>query len=320
MSTTSQTRPFGVFLLFTAAIIWGFAFSAQSAAGEILGAFTVNAVRFFVGGFFLVPCILLFDRKKGRHLFGVKGKRRLDVTRREWLGGIACGFLLCLATALQQFGIERTETGKAAFITALYVVMVPLFALFLGKRPRAIVWVAIGVAVLGFYLLTANLVPTSPGLAGFWDAVKQSGFRLSLGDLLVFLCAVAFTFHVLTIDGFSEGTDGVRLSCIQFFVAGILALPFMLFLEHPAFADILRAALPILYLGVCSCGVAYTCQVVGQKYVDVSLAPIILSLESVFGVLGSALLLGERQTPVQYIGCVVVFLAVLLAQMPARKK
>ena len=320
MFAPSKTKPFGVFLLFAAAVIWGFAFSAQAAAGKILGAFTVNAVRFFVGGLFLIPCILLFDRKKGRHLFGTPGHRRLDITKKEWIGGIACGFLLCLSTVLQQFGIARTETGKAAFITALYVVMVPLFGLFLGKRPRAVVWVAVGVALVGFYLLTANLTVTSPGLAGFFAAVKQSGFHLSAGDLLVFLCAIGFTFHVLTIDAFSEGTDGVRLSCIQFFTAGALALPLMLFLEHPSLTDILAAALPILYLGVGSCGIAYTCQVVGQKYVDVSLAPIILSLESVFGVLGSALILGERQTALQYIGCAVVFLAVLLAQLPARKK
>lgn len=318
-SQHSQTRPFGVLLLLCAAVIWGFAFSAQASAGQSLGAFSVNAIRFLVGGLFLVPCILLFDRKKGRHLFGTPGKRRLDITKMEWFGGVCCGVLLCLATTLQQFGIERTETGKAAFITALYVVMVPLCGLFLGKRPSAVVWAGIGMAIVGFYLLTAELTLTVPGLGGFFAAVASSGFHLSVGDLLVFFCAIGFTFHVLTIDYFSETTDGIRLSCIQFLTAGVLALPFMLFLERPSISAIWEAVLPILYLGIGSSGIAYTCQVVGQKYVDVSLAPMILSLESVFGVLGSAILLQEKQTPVQYIGCAVVFLAVVLAQLPLRR-
>ncbi|MBQ8907463.1 MAG: DMT family transporter [Clostridia bacterium] len=319
--TTKQQKAFGLFLLFAAAVVWGFAFPMQSAAAEHVGSFTLNCCRSLLGGAFLVLCILVLDKKKERRLFSRKAPH-IDVTKREWIGGILCGVVLCFAINFQQLGIagEATDSGKAAFITALYVVLVPLFNLFAGKRPRPAVWLCIVFALLGFYLLSAPIVVEEAGLLGFLRALGKSGFRFATSDILVFICAVIFSVHVIVIDLFAEGTDGVRISCIQFFTAGILSLPLMIFLDKPALSDIMAAALPILYLAILSSGIGYTAQIVGQKYVDVAIAPMVLSLESVFGAIGGALLLQETKTAVQIVGCVIVFGAVILVQLPARKK
>ncbi|MBP3437678.1 MAG: DMT family transporter [Clostridia bacterium] len=322
--TNKKQQIFGFVLLFAAAVVWGFAFPMQSAAAVYVGPFTLNGIRCLVGGLFLIPCIMLFDRKSGRRLLdpSQKGMKKIGVTRREWIGGVLCGVVLCIAINFQQFGIagEETDSGKAAFITALYVVLVPLLNLFSGKRPRPLVWACIFLALVGFYLLSAPIVMTEPGLSGFFKAVASGGFRFALSDILVFICAVIFSVHVLVIDRFSEGTDGVRMSAIQFLTAGLLSLPLMLFFESPVLADILAAALPILYLGILSSGFGYTAQIVGQKYVDVAIAPMVLSLESVFGVIGGALLLNESKTVWQIIGCGIVFAAVILVQLPQKRE
>ena len=301
----------GICLCLTAAIVWGFAFSAQAVALEHVGAATLNATRCLIAGFALIPVILLFDRKTERKLFSAKnGKLRLDVRKREWIGGAVCGALLSIATILQQLGLatEETDAGKAAFITTLYVVIVPLFGLIRGKFPSLRIWLCIAAAVVGLYLLAVPV--SSEGLS----------FRLAYGDVLVLLCAVVFSLHVIAIDVFSEGTDGIRLSCIQFFCSCILSALVMLFTEAPTAAGIFSAILPILYLGVFSSGVAYTCQIVGQQHLDVSVAPIILSLESVFGILGGVLFLHETKTSLQYAGCAIVLAAVILSQLKSRKK
>lgn len=301
----------GASLCLTAAVIWGFAFSAQSIALTHIGSATLNAARCFIAGIVLIPCILFFDRKTDRRLFSVKnGHLHLDVRKREWIGGAVCGVFLGLATILQQLGLatEETDAGKAAFITTLYVVIVPLFGLFRGKRPAPRVWLCILAAVAGLYFLA---VPVTDG--GF-------SFRLAYGDLMVLLCAVVFSLHVTAIDMFSDGVDGVRLSCIQFFSAGIVSLPVMLLTEAPTLNGILAAILPILFLAVFSSGVAYTCQIIGQQHLDVSIAPIILSLESVFGAIGGAIFLNETKTPLQFVGCGIVLAAVIVSQLPHRKK
>ena len=319
--TSIKQKAFGLFLLFAAAIIWGFAFPMQSAAAVYVGSFTLNCCRSLLGGVFLVFCIMLLDKKKGRRLFSFK-PFRLDVSRREWVGGILCGVILCFAINFQQLGIagEATDSGKAAFITALYVVIVPFLNLFAGKRPSAKVWVCILVALLGFYLLSAPIVVKEPGLRGFFAALLAGGFRFATSDILVFICAVIFSLHVIVIDRFAEGTDGVRISCIQFLTAGILSLPLMLIVDKPAVSDVLLAALPTVYLGILSSGIGYTAQIVGQKYVDVAIAPMVLSLESVFGAVGGALLLGETKTPWQIIGCAIVFAAVIFVQLPVGRR
>ena len=321
--TKSKLTALGTALLVVAAMIWGFGFPMQSMALLHVGPATLTAVRNIIAGFFLLLCIYLFNRRTERPLF-VRTRRafRLDFNKRELLGGLWCGILLGTATTLQQIGLatEETDSGKAAFITALYVVIVPLLGLLRKRVPSRRVFFSVALAVLGSYFLAANIVFEGEGIGGFLSSLFRSGFHFAYGDLMVLLCAFVFALHVFVIDLFAEGTDGIRLSCIQFFVSSLICVPLMLGTEAPTLSSILTAALPILYLGVFSSGIAYTAQIVGQKYVDVTVATLILSLESVFGVLGGAILLGETKTPTQIFGCAVVFIAVILAQIPSKKK
>ena len=192
--------------------------------------------------------------------------------------------------------------------------------LFRKKFPSRRVFFSVGLSVLGSYFLTAKIVFSGSGIGGFFSSLVHGGFRFANSDLMVLLCAFVFALHVFVIDIFSTETDGIRMSCLQFFVASLITLPVMLLAESVSLGAILSAALPILYLGIFSSGVAYTGQIIGQKYVDVTVATLILSLESVFGALGGAVLLNETKTPLQLVGCGVVFLAVILAQLPSRKK
>ena len=322
----NKRKIFGTALLVLTAFIWGLGFPMQSMALAHVGAATLTCVRNVIAGFFLLGLIPLFDRmnkEKGRHLFLRTGKGfRLGFTKRELKGGLFCGLLLGTATTLQQIGLatEETDSGKAAFITALYMVIVPLLGMLRKRFPSRRVFFSVGLALLGSYFLTANIVFTGTGLGGFFSSLFHSGFHFAYGDLMVFLCAFVFALHVFVIDLFSTETDGIRMSCIQFFVASVITLPVMLIAEDVSLSALFAAALPILYLGIFSSGVAYTGQVVGQKYVEVTVATLILSLESVFGALGGAVLLGEKQTPLQLFGCAVVLVAVVLAQLPAKPK
>lgn len=314
---------FGTVLLFVTAFIWGLGFPMQSMALEHVGAATLTCVRNVIAGLFLLLLIPIFDRGSERRLIERTERGvRLGFTRREALGGLLCGILLGTATTLQQLGIsgEETDSGKAAFITALYMVIVPLLGMLRKKFPSRRVFFSVGLAVLGSYLLTAHIVFTGEGVGGFFSSLLHGGFHFATSDLMVLLCAFVFALHVFVIDIFSTDTDGVRMSCIQFFVASLITLPVMLLAESPDMGAILSAAMPILYLGIFSSGVAYTGQIVGQKYVDVTVATLILSLESVFGALGGAVLLHETKTPLQLIGCAIVLAAVILAQLPSRKK
>lgn len=316
----NKTLVLGLTLLLLATVVWGLGFTMQSVALEDIGPCSLCSVRNLLAALVLIPVIMLFDRKSGRRLFGKRnGRFHLDITKKEWLGGTACGVILGVAATLQQIGIagEETDSGKAAFITALYVVIVPVISVFLGKRPRKIVWLGAVLAVVGFYLLSANIVPNGNGL---FSAIAESGFHFATSDLMVLLCAVVFSLHIIVIGVFSPDCDGIRLSAIQFFVAGVVFLPFMLFLERPAMSDILAAAWPTLYLAVFSSGVGYTAQVLGQKYVDSTVSAIVLSLESVFGALFGLIFLNEKKSGIQIVGCVIVLLAVVLAQLPERKK
>ena len=318
-----KRRLLGSLLLVVTAFIWGLGFPMQSMALAHIGAATLTCVRNIIAGFFLLALIPIFDIKgKRRLLLRTEKGVRLDFTRRELLGGLLCGILLGTATTLQQIGIsaEETDSGKAAFITALYMVIVPLLGFFRRRFPSRRVFFSVGLAILGSYFLTANIVFTGTGIGGFFSSLLHSGFHFAFGDLMVFLCALVFALHVFVIDIFSTDTDGVRMSCIQFFVASLITLPVMLLAEDVSVASLFAAALPILYLGVFSSGVAYTGQIIGQKHVEVTVATLILSLESVFGALGGAVLLNETKTPLQLCGCAVVLGAVLLAQIPAKKK
>ena len=308
-------------LLFLTAVVWGVAFVAQSVGMDYVGPFTFNCIRCLIGAVVLVPCIWFLDGWKqrsdgascGRESAGAQDSascsRRSagaqdgasDGSHALLAGGICCGLALFVASNLQQIGIQYTTVGKAGFITALYIVMVPVFGIFLKKRAGIRVWVSVALAVAGLYLLCIT-----------------DRLALGKGDILVLLCAVVFAVHILVVDHFSAKTDGVRMSCIQFLVRGLLSGVCMLLTEHPEMRLILQAWQPILYAGVFSCGVGYTLQIIGQKGTDPTVASLILSLESVVSVLAGWLLLGQRLSVRELGGCALMFAAILLAQMPER--
>lgn len=291
-------------LLFLTAVVWGVAFVAQSVGMNYVGPFTFNCVRCLIGAAVLVPCIWFLDRWKQRQ--GGSAASRADGQRKTnhvlFTGGICCGLALFVASNLQQIGIQYTTVGKAGFITALYIVLVPVLGIFLKKHAGIRVWVSVALAVAGLYLLCIT-----------------DRLAFGKGDILVLLCAVVFSVHILVVDHFSAKVDGVRMSCVQFFVCGLLSGVCMLIMEHPEIDRILQAWQPILYAGVFSCGVGYTLQIIGQKRTDPTVASLILSLESVVSVLAGWLLLGQRLSMREIGGCTLMFAAILLAQMPERK-
>lgn len=293
------------FLLFLTAFIWGSAFVAQSVGMDHVGPFTFNCVRSFVGGLVLIPCIA-FLRSLKKKEEGNKVERKTLVTKVELIGGICCGVALFAASNMQQVGILYTTVGKSGFITALYVVIVPILGIFLRKRVPKIIWFCVGLSVVGLYLL----------------CMTGETFTLNKGDMFILICAVLFSFHILIIDYFSPRGDGVVISCIQFFTCGILSVVLMFATETPNVTDILAAKWPILYAGVLSSGVAYTLQVVAQKNVNPTVASLILCLESVVSALTGWLILHEILSSRELLGCVLMFVAIVLAQIPIpeRKK
>ena len=286
-------------LLLTATIL-GIAFVAQSVGMDYVGGFTFNGVRSIIGGIVLLPVIFILNRQKppvSQTPEEKKSARKILLT-----GGIACGIVLCLASNFQQFGIKYTTVGKAGFITACYIVIVPIIGLFLRKKCSPYIWAAVVMALVGLYLLCIT-----------------DGFSISKGDFLVMICAVLFSIHILVIDYFSPKVDGVKMSCIQFFVCGILCGIPALLLEHPQISSIFAAWQPILYAGVMSCGVAYTLQIVGQKNMNPTVASLILSLESCISVLAGWLILGQSMSLREILGCIIMFIAIILAQLPQKE-
>ena len=289
-----------LFLLFVTAFIWGTAFVAQSVGMDHIGPFTFNAVRSLIGGIALLPVILLFNRRKS------PAQRQAERANRKTLllGGVCCGLALGVASCLQQVGMQYTTVGKAGFITALYIVIVPILGLFLHKRVGAKLWVSVVVAILGLYLLCMS-----------------GSLRLAWGDFLVLLCALCFSVHIMVIDYFSPKVDGMAMSCIQFFVAAVFSAVCMLAVEGvPDPQAVVISWMPILYAGVLSSGVAYTLQIIGQKGVNPTMASLVLSLESVISVLAGWIILGQSMSPREILGCVLMFGAIVLAQLPERKK
>lgn len=328
----NKTQVRNSLLLLLTAIIWGSAFVAQSVGMDYVEPFTFTFARSIIGGIALIPCIALLRKARSARMrrdayeedvatqphlaresvktdsYAGKARsarmRRLQITKMEWLGGICCGVALFAASNFQQFGITHTTVGKAGFITALYVVIVPILGLFMKKRVSFLIWICVVLSVVGLYLL----------------CMTEGSFSLAYGDLLVLICAVLFSFHILIIDYFSPKGDGVIISCIQFFVCGILSGIVMLFVENPSIENILHAKWPILYAGVLSSGVGYTLQIVGQKGVNPTVASLILCLESVVAVLAGWLILGDTLTTRELAGCILMFVAIVLAQLPAPKK
>lgn len=296
-------------LLLLTAAIWGVAFVAQSVGMDYVGPFTFNTVRSLLGGIVLIPCIVLLKRidvgskdtaGAAEHASGdPAGQRKVLLT-----GGVACGVLLCIASNLQQFGIMYTSVGKSGFITAMYIVLVPVLGIFLKKKAGIKIWCSVAIAVGGLYLL----------------CMTDSGFSIQKGDLLLLLGAVMFSFHILTIDYFSPKVDGVKMSCIQFFTCGILSMVCMFLFEQPQIGAILQAWMPIVYAGVLSCGVAYTLQIVGQKGMNPTVASLILSMESVISVIAGWLILHQKLSGRELLGCVLMFAAIILVQLPERER
>lgn len=291
----------GSFALLLAAVIWGFAFVAQTSGAKSIPAFTLNTLRSFVGFAFLALLIAIMSIKKKDLIPSDKASVKSLI-----IGGICCGVALFIATGFQQYAIgtyppDAAASGRSGFITALYVVLVPcVSALILKKKIHPIVWLGIGIAVVGMYLLSF-----SKGIS-----------EIYLGDLITFLCAVSFCGHILVIDHFVAKSNGILLSCIQFFTVGVLSLVVALIFEKTTLSAILEALIPVLYLGIMSSGVAYTLQVVGQKHTAPTTASILMSLESVFAVIGGALVLGERLSFRELIGCLLMFAAIIVAQSP----
>lgn len=286
-------------LLMLAALIWGSAFVAQSVGMDYIGPFTFNSVRSFLGAIVLLPVIWYTGRTKKTEIQQDRRQERKDLI----MGGICCGVILTVSSSLQQIGLMYTSAGKAGFITALYILIVPVLGMFLGKKVGIKTWIGVVLAVIGMYLLCIT-----------------SGFSISYGDFMVLLCAFVFSLHILTVDYFSPKVDGVKLSSIQFLVCGILSAIPMIVKEQPQAADILAAWLPIAYAGVLSSGVAYTLQIVCQKHLNPTVASLIMSLESVFAVLTGWLILHEKLSIREFTGCVLVFAAIILAQLPEKMK
>lgn len=284
----------GLFLL-VAATIWGTAFVAQIVGMDYMGPFTFNGLRYFLGAGVLVPALVI-----SRHLSGGMGGKRPPHPgiRRNLAGGILCGTLLCVASNLQQIAILSVDVGKAGFLTAMYIVIVPVLSFFVTGRTSLRLWISVGLACAGLYFLSIS-----------------GDMRLEQGDLALIACAFVFSLHIMCIDRFSD-VDGVLLSFLQFLVAGILSLAAAGLWETVSPGEIAQGWFPLVYAGFFSCGIAYTCQIIGQKGVNPALASLILSLESVVSVLAGFLLLGQALSVRELAGCVLMFAAILLVQLP----
>lgn len=288
----------GSIALLIATVIWGSAFIAQSVGMDYIGPFTFQTVRCGLAAAFLLPAVLLFDRISGCR--ADNGKQWKDP--KLWRSGAACGTALFIASGLQQVGLQYTTAGKAGFITALYIVLVPVLGLFLKQKPPLSLWLSVLLATVGLYLLSCVGVT-----------------RINFGDVLLTLCALAFAVQITLIDRLSPGLDSLRLNCVQALVCALLSAVVMFLTETPKISDILQCWLPLCYAGILSMGVAYTLQITGQKALDPTPASLIMSLESVFALLCGWLLLHEQLTRWELLGCGLVFAAVVLSQIPEKK-
>lgn len=283
------------------ALIWGTAFVAQDVCSDHIPAMTFNALRFFIAVAFLLIIKALL-RAFGRSL-PLATEERPAYRKRLLIAAALCGCALAVASILQQAGMTLgTDSGKSGFITALYVVLVPIGGLFLKKRVKPIFWLALALAVIGLYLLCVG-----------------GKLTLALGDLLTLLCAVAFTVQILLIDRFAPGLDSIDFCCTEFIFAGIVSLAGAILFESPTADGVRACILPLLYVAVFSSGVAYLLQIVAQREGDAALVTILFSLEAVFSAIASAIILHQRMTAREYIGCALVFAAVLIAQAPEKK-
>ena len=301
---TKTTRNSLILLL--TATIWGIAFVAQSTGGDAVGPYSFTCLRNIIGSGVLIPVIMLLDK------LGLTSNR--PESKSDWklliTGGICCGLCLAVASILQQLGLYLgASVGKAGFLTACYILIVPVLGLFMKKKCGWNIWTGVAMTLVGLYLLCVG-----------------ESFSLALSDILILLCALCFAIHILVIDYFTVRVDGVRMSCIQFMTAAVVSAFPMFFIEmghsgagiqlwSQAFTTP-DAWIPLLYAGICSSGIAYTLQIVGQKDMNPTVASLILSLESVISVIAGWLLLDEVMGIRELGGCVLIFIAIILAQLP----
>lgn len=290
-----KTKPKSIILLFLTAIIWGFAFVAQKAGSQYVGAFTFNGIRFALGALSMFPVIYFFEKES-------KNPEKFKKTLKA---GIICGLFLFIASTLQQYGVEITQSaGKSGFLTGLYMVFVPIFGFFfLKKKTSPLTWVGAVVSVVGLYLLCMT---------------GETG--VGIGDLVLLIGTVFWTLHIIVIDKFVNEISPLKFAQIQYTVCAVLSIILALFVEDMSFESIKSALVPILYGGFMSVGVAYTCQILGQKDADPTVAAIILSTESVFSAIGGILLSNETMTISAYIGCVLIFVGIVLSQLKIKSK
>lgn len=285
-----------------AALIWGTSFVAQSVSADYVEAFTFNTARSVVAFVFLaVLCIVVRKMRQNSH--GEEQSAETKKGRALLLGGICCGVALTVASNLQQKGLETTTSGKAGFITALYIVIVPILGIFMKKKAPKAIWISVILAVAGLYCLCMT-----------------ENFSITMGDFYVLLCAFCYSAHILVIDHFTQKVNGVELSCMQFLVCAILSAVGMIAMETPSWESIMICLWPILYVGIFSSGIAYTLQILAQKDSNPTVVSLLLSLESVFATLAGALILGDQMSGKEYFGCALMLCAVVLAQLPERKK
>ena len=292
----------GSLCLLLCTTIWGFAFIAQSVGMDKIGPFTFQAVRCALAVLFLIPCSFLMELKSCNVQESAKKWKNPTL----WKVGLICGCALFVATSLQQVGLVYTDAGKAGFLTAMYIVWVPVLGIFLGKNPPFTIVFSVVMAVIGLYLLSCVGVT-----------------QINKGDLFITGCALAFAVQITCIDRIAGELDGLRLNCVQALVVTVLSIPFVLMTETVDWGNVLACWKPLCFAGILSMGVAYTMQVVGQRSLEPTAASLIMSLESVFAVLGGWWLLGETMTTWEITGCVLVFAAVILSQLPVglfRKK
>lgn len=302
--TATKTQFKGVLMLLLTALIWGSSFVAQSVGMESVEAFTFNGIRTLLGAAVLVPFVLIRDRMDAS-----RASERLMARKKTYrttiLCGIPLGIVLCLASNFQQFAFNYSTSGKIAFITALYMFLVPIFGLIIRKRVPALTWICVLIGFIGLGFLCVNPADIT---------------SINFGDILAAICAVFYAVQILMIERFSDRCDGVLLSLTQFAVSGLISCLLMFIFETPEISAIRIALVPILYSGIMSCGIAYTLQIIGQKYTEATIASLLMCLESVFGVLCGALLLQEVLAPHEIFGCIIMFAAIILSQLTDRIK
>lgn len=285
-----KTKIKSTILLFLTAIIWGFAFVAQRVGADFVGAFTFNGIRFFLGFFSLIPVILIFE----------KDKFNIESLKKTLLPGLLAGVVLFIASTLQQYGVEITQSaGKAGFLTGLYTVLVPLIRFVMGKKTSILTFVGAVFAVVGLFLL----------------CMTGNDISFGIGDIILIIGAFFWAGHILVVDKYVNGISPLKFSLVQFFVCGVLSIIFALILEDISFTAIKSAGIPILYGGLMSVGVAYTCQILGQRDADPTFASIVFSTESVFSAIGGAVMLNEIMSGRGYLGCVFIFIGIVLSQL-----